>query len=211
MILNNNQPNGLHDLIFTPSIEVHTQTDDTIVLTIELTGEVTRNGVHQSTEKVGKASLQIVNEEWISGSLLDYLAYSIKNSDPVKQQDLMNVSNALRYIAATPISSKGTIAYLHHLGIVTPFRGRGLTKAYMWLILKMLKEQMEVDTVLLQVHPVGKFSPEELKKEQKRLEKIYTKSGFSVIKSKSAIITDAGLQVKYMYCNLSTKYFTTFK
>ncbi|WP_027415176.1 hypothetical protein [Aneurinibacillus terranovensis] len=199
------------DVRLAPFINIHTQTNEMIMVNAEFKGDVSANGQYLSTHDVGKAEVQIFNEDWISGSIVDYMDYSI-NKLPVQSLDmrriLSNLRNTLTLAHAAKTKVKGTIAYLHHFEIFKPYRGIGYAKAYLWLLLKKLKEEMEVDGVLLQAYPVGINTEDKsaLQKEQRRLERMYIHSGFSILKAKGIEITsNEDLRITPMFCDLTTR------
>ncbi|WCK54306.1 hypothetical protein PP175_23985 [Aneurinibacillus sp. Ricciae_BoGa-3] len=199
-----------NEVIFTPTIKLQKEISDVIFLDVELAGDVTGNGVYQHEEVVGRANLQIFNEKWISGSLTDYVEYALKNASALRYNELQILKNLLTSEMIHLVKDKGTIAYLHHFELFPQYRGRGLTKPYLWLLLKCLKEEIRADYVMLMVHPEGEFYADEIANEQKRLIQLYSRNGFSKIKTKKPVMNNSGIPTVYMWSNLANKSFDKF-
>ncbi|WCK53427.1 hypothetical protein PP175_19050 [Aneurinibacillus sp. Ricciae_BoGa-3] len=187
-------------------INITTLPKDVITLDVDFLQKEINNGKTSYTEKVGKATLYIVNEDWISGSIIDYVTYSMNKNLLENARPLGSLKSALTCAKTSRINIHGAIAYLYHFEIFYAFRKQGLTNPFMQLLLKTLAEEIEARYVLLQAYPAEKHPIEEIPKIQMRLEKIYSKAGFSVLKSSTPFYGTDHLPLTHMYYDLSKKH-----
>jgi hypothetical protein len=187
-------------------VNITTLPKDVITLEVDFYQKEINDGKTSYSEKVGKATLHIVNEEWISGSIMDYVTYSINKNLVENARPLGSLRAAVSCVKSSRLNMKGTLAYLYHFEIFYPFRKRGLTKPFMELLLKTLAEEIEVNYVLLQAYPAEKHPIEEIPKIQKRLEKIYSQAGFSILKTSIPFYGTDHLPLTHMYCDLKKKH-----
>lgn len=209
-----------------PTINMNWKGQEILNLNVSLEGELTEGTQCLDTKIIGDAYLQIVNQEWVSVPLIDYiesklidfpreLRYSqplhlMSYTDRIKCQYAC-LNEALICMDFGQSEIKGTIAVIQMIRIYPQFRKKGLAKAYMWLILKALKENLNVDYVLLQAYPVEikRDDKKAFEKEKSHLEKIYTKSGF---KKRSKVIKENdGFNTSYMFQKISGRAFDTYR
>jgi hypothetical protein len=194
-----------------PFITVNMQNNEFITLEIELHLEISSNNSKKEI-KIGEALLHLVDEQWVSGSLIEHVTYKAGHSDFRSQLHLKNLQTGLERLAESKTKCNGTIAFMYYIVIHEHYRGKGFVKAYLWLILRFLKEK-EINNILLQADPLNKQGMDKIGiiKEQRRLERIYLKSGLHILKTKKTIRTNEVLPIRYMFCNLEKRGFSELK
>jgi hypothetical protein len=205
-----------------PTISINWNGNEILNLNVGLGGQWTAGNQSLGSEKVGDAYIQIVNQEWISEPLIDYIGSKFVNfprelryseplhitnyNDRIKQQYVF-LDDALTCMDYGHSEIQGTIAVIHSIQIYPLFRKQGLFKIYLWLILKALKENLKVDYVLLQAWPIEiqRKDKKAYGREKSRLEKMYMKSGFK--KGSKVIIANDGFKISYMFQKISNRSF----
>lgn len=153
------------------------------------------------TINLGKAILQTISHETIPTTLFDYIK-SCYDIPPKKQQLLLGVLIALNFVDQ---SITGKFSILHHFEIFEEFRGKNLSKVFLDLILQILRDQLKTNYVFLQAFPVGVDlrDVEYIKKEQTRLESLYSKAGFSFVENRTLrSVHNSEIEAHYMYMKL---------
>lgn len=205
--------NDSTETIITPLIRVKKHGEEIITVDVELEGEVTENGKYLRTQKLGRALLQIVNRKWISGSFVDYINGLMEKNPEDKHILLKKLQYSLQMIESGKKKLTGTLCVFHIFEIYNMFRGNGFAKPFIWLILKALKEELDVEYVFLHAYPleVTSYNEEGIINEQQRIEKMYFDSGFQYFGVKKLISKSYdGLPIKHMYCNLLNKSYATY-
>lgn len=168
---------------------------------IDFRGKITSKQQFSPTIKLGKAILQIVNMEFPQISLLDYVESFAAYPSEMSNQ-LIPLLTAIKFIDLNNIKFDGRLAVLHHLEIFNQYKGHSLSEIFISLILKTLKDNYNVNHVLLQAFPLGMNDRQSIQKEIHRLEKIYSKAGFQTLEGQLPVQTDEYI-VHYMYTTLS--------
>ncbi|BAU27906.1 hypothetical protein DFP93_12536 [Aneurinibacillus soli] len=195
----------------TLSVKFTTKLDHFVVVNVELKGHIVSESVRE-TRNMGRAELIIFDEELISGSKIDYLSYCLDKSDPKNFYALYGLQKTFSWMDTNQLKLKGRIAYLHHFEIFTPYRGTGFARPYIWLLLQELKEELEVDGVMLIAYPfkMEGASKEEFRRQKRILEKLYIKAGFSILKEKEKIYSKTGVELEHLFCDIKHKIFSEF-
>ncbi|GIM45632.1 hypothetical protein DNHGIG_11810 [Collibacillus ludicampi] len=201
---------GEESRILTPSIRMNWKGEKIIHIQVEFVGHVTKNGIYEKTEHLGRALIQVAHHTLIREHTIDYV--SLIHESPEMLRELQELEDFFNCIKIGKQKLEGSIAILEHLEIYKPFRGRGLAKAFIWLLLKALKEEIEADYVLLKPYPfeIRKDDQASTLKEKLRLEKMYEKSGFRKFPTTKIIKSKEGYILNYMYMNLNDKQFKDF-
>jgi hypothetical protein len=191
------QPNKIDSQLAFPTIEIQASGKKIVDLDIKLSMEV-----NYSKIQVGNAFVQLIDENSILESIIDYVD-TIKNEYKGFYDNLITIDKIMTHVDLRKDNIKGKLAFLQTLQIFPNYRGRKLSKPFIWLISKALKENLKVDFVLLHPFPfeINVFD-KTFSKEEKRLEKIYSKSGFTKRIHESYC---------FMFTNLKQKSFTHFK
>ncbi|WCN39355.1 hypothetical protein [Aneurinibacillus uraniidurans] len=194
------------------SVKLTTKLDHFVVVNVDLKGDIVSESVRE-TRNMGKAELIVFNEDWISGSMLDYLSYCLNKSDPEHFGALNCLQQTLSWMDTNQLRLKGKIAYLHHFEIFTTYRGVGFARPYIWLLLQKLKKELEIDGVILIAYPFKSEGPNEVEfRRQKRiLEKLYLKSGFTILnKGGGKLYSKTGVELEHLFCDMKHKTFSEF-
>jgi hypothetical protein len=146
IVTDNDNPNIGTAKRLVPTIDINWTGNEILNLNVGLSGKVTDGNQNLGTEKIGQAYIQIVNQAWVSEPLLDFI-----------NSELTGFPRELRYLQPLPLMSysdriknqysclddaltcmdfghseiKGTIAVIHSIKIYSPFRKKGLFKAYL--------------------------------------------------------------------------------
>jgi hypothetical protein len=176
-----------------PFIEVKSYGKPLVTLNFDLKVEV-----NDTELKLGQSNIQVIDETSILKPLADYID-SIKQDYQGRKDWLNTITLIVNQIDLNKDKIQGKLAFIQMFTINKMYRKRHMTKPFLWLILKALKEQYDVDFVLLEAFPVeiNQLDKKHFEKEKLRLEKIYSKSGF---------MKRSG----YMYMDLRNKSFTDF-
>lgn len=225
IVTDNDNPDVKTAKRLVPTININWTGREILNLNVGLNGEITNGSQSLGNEKIGEAYIQIVNQAWVSEPLLDFINSKLTGfprelrylqplplmsySDRIKNQ-YGCLDDALTCMDFGHSEIKGTIAVIHFIHIYPSFRKKGLSKPYLWLILKALKENMNVEYVLLQACPmeINRGDKKAYEKEKIRLEKIYLKSGFN--KRSKGIKAKDGFKISYMFQNISSRSFDTY-
>jgi GNAT superfamily N-acetyltransferase len=196
--------------ILTPSIQLAVKGEKIIHIQAKFVGDVTKNGIYETTEHLGRALIQVVHHTYIRDRTIDYV--SLIHESPEMLRELEELEDFFTCIKIGKQKLEGSIAILEHLEIYKPYRGRGLAKAFIWLLLKALKENIEADYVLLKPYPfeIRREDQAATLKEKLRLEKMYAKSGFRKFPTTKIMKSKEGYVLNYMYMNLNEKQFKDF-
>lgn len=104
-------------------------------------------------EPIGKAIIQAINDKYLPQSLMEFTdSLSELTEDMLKYTK--NFRNLLNGVDYGNHHWQGKMGVIHYITIHQEHRGKGLFIPFMWLILKTLKDELNVDTVLLQPDPV---------------------------------------------------------
>lgn len=196
----------------TLSVKLTTKLDHFVVVNAELKGDIVSESVRE-TRNMGRAELIVFDEELISGSKVDYLSYCLNKSDPDDFNALYGLQKTFSWMDTNELRLKGKIAYLHHFEIFTPYRGTGFARPYIWLLLQELKEELEIDGVMLIAYPfkLEGGNKEEFRRQKRILEKLYVKSGFSIVRGKGEkLYSKTGVELEHLFCDIKHKKFSEF-
>jgi hypothetical protein len=192
--------------VISHSIESRLSGHDLIDLEVDYKGEIVYNGQLFGTEQLGKAAIHVFNHS------------SIRNGDTIGFKDYINplflnnygeIKNFIEILKIGKQAVKGKLAILDKIEIFPKYRKMGLFKYFLRLLLKMLKENMEVDYVFLKAFPFGVDlnNRKQVIAEQRRLESLYFKNGFRRFKTNQLIVAE-GYILTYLYIDLARQDYT---
>lgn len=200
------------DTTVTLFVKLVTTMDHLAIVNADLKGDIVSE-LARETRNMGKAELVVFNEELISGSKVDYLSYCMDKSDPKNFNALHGLQKTLSWMDTNKVKLKGKIAYLHRFEIFTSYRGMGLARPYIWLLLQELKKELEIEGVILIAYPfkVEGSNQEEFQRQKRILEKLYVKSGFSILNKKGEkLYSKTGVEIEHLFCDIKHKTFSKF-
>lgn len=153
----------------------------------------------QTTQKMGRAILQIINLDSHPTSLYEYIE-SIYDYPAEKQKLLTFLYTALQMITSEEFVVTGPVAVLHHFELFPSFRKKQLSQSFIALLQQAMKQHTNVSMILLQAFPMEKDLgvKEEVHGEILRLEKLYSSAGFKMVINRKLSVSN-GLEVHYMY------------
>ncbi|WCN36510.1 hypothetical protein [Aneurinibacillus uraniidurans] len=206
------ESNNSGDTTVTLSVKLTTELDHLTVVNVDLKGDIVSESIRE-TRNMGKAKLVVFNEELIFGSKTDYLSYCLNKSDPEHFNILSDLRKTFSWMDTSKVRLKGKIAYLHSFEIFTSYRRMGFARPYIWLLLRELKKELEIDGVILVAYPfrVKDSNKEEFQKQKRILENLYVKSGFSILNEKGEkLYSKTGVEIEHLFCDIKHKTFSEF-
>ncbi|WP_027415177.1 hypothetical protein [Aneurinibacillus terranovensis] len=201
---------NMKQAIVNPSIEISMKEEELVTLNVNLNGVIVQDD-NMARARIGNSTIYLINNQWSSEEVLSYIHRCANSVSGEKKRALNDLRIALMYLNDCKINFKGSIAFMYHFGIKQAFRGSRLTKPFLWLMGKALKETIKVDGILLQAYPVGLYAVNEIPSLQRRLENIYQKSGFALLKAKKMVVKSSeGYVINHMFCDVRNKSFEQF-
>ncbi|MDB5083496.1 MAG: hypothetical protein JWN30_382 [Bacilli bacterium] len=191
----------------TESIEVRLQ-EGKFVTNVDIDFIKVLSGAFKTKIKLGTAAIQTFQLDEKPVSILDYVQ-SLLAYPTDKLQALNNLMQSLMMMNTDEFNLIGSrIALLNQLEISPDYRANKLSYVFISLILKALKENLQINHVFLEACPFNAdiADKDATQAELLRLERIYAKAGFVLVKERK-IVASNGIEIHYMYNNLTNKTF----